>query len=121
MSNPIKQKGILRGFLQFTKERLFQNKNRQQEQNVLDECVPLPQPPRKLGSCPNVCSRDFSYVTLKTRARVRTKSGCVTATTSTILVLGSLLRHCTPSPSTRDSFNKFFFKSLLFPACIVFL
>ena len=40
-SNHTTQKGILRTFIQYKKERLFKNKNRQQEQNALDEFVPL--------------------------------------------------------------------------------
>ncbi|WP_419627020.1 hypothetical protein, partial [Thiolapillus sp.] len=60
------QKGILASFTQYTKERLFQNNNGQQEQNALDEYVHLLQPPRKLGSCSNLCYRDFANVTLKT-------------------------------------------------------
>ena len=66
-SNRIIQKGILRSIIQYTKERLFQNNNGQQEQNALDEYVHLLQPPRKLGSCSNLCYRDFANVTLKTR------------------------------------------------------
>ena len=62
------KKGILISFIQYTKERLFQNNNRQQEQNALDEYVHLLQPPRKLGSCSNLCYHDFAKVTLKTRA-----------------------------------------------------
>ena len=49
-SNLITLKGILIGFNQYTKERLFQNNNRQQEQNALDEYVHILRPPRKLGS-----------------------------------------------------------------------
>ena len=42
----ITQKGILRSFIQYTKEQLFQNKTnkRQPEQNVFDEYVPFLRP-----------------------------------------------------------------------------
>ena len=65
-SSRITQNGILISFIQYTKERLFQNNNQQQEQYVLAENVHLLQSPRKLGSCSNLCYRDFSNVTLKT-------------------------------------------------------
>ena len=80
-------KGNLISFIQYTKERLFQNNNRQQEQNALDEYVHLFQPPRKLGSCSNLCFRDFANVTLKTRAWVGRWSGCITTTTITTSTL----------------------------------
>ena len=47
------QKVSLRNFIHYTKERLFQKKkkNGQQDKNKLDKYTPSVQPPRTLGSC----------------------------------------------------------------------